>query len=167
MVTLNDRVTLNDKERYVVGVMSDTHGLLRDSVYQAFETVDLIIHAGDVGGAEVLRELKKMAPVVAVQGNMDGRWAADSLSPVEMVSVGDVMVYVLHDLMHLDLDPRAADVDVVISGHTHQPRIEKKNGVLFLNPGSVGPRRFDYPISVALLEVDGTKLSPQILTFTP
>ena len=160
-------VTLKGKDKYIVGVISDTHGLLRDGVCEVFETVDLIIHAGDVGGAEVLRELKKMAPVVAVQGNMDGRWASDSLAPVEMVSIGGVTIYVLHDLMKLDLDPWAAEVDVVISGHTHQPRIETKKGVLFLNPGSVGPRRFDYPISVARLEVEGSKLTPRILTFAP
>jgi putative phosphoesterase len=160
-------VTLNDKDKYLVGVMSDTHGLLRSSVHEAFQGVDLILHAGDLGGPDVLGDLKKIAPVVAVQGNMDGRWAADVLPSLEMVSIGGVMMLILHDLMTLDMDPRAADVGVVISGHTHQPHIETKDGVLYLNPGSVGPRRFDYPISVALLEVDGARLSPRILTVAP
>jgi len=159
-------VTIQKKNKYRVGILSDTHGLLRNSVYHAFTRVDMIIHAGDVGGKEVLRALKKIAPVVAVRGNMDGNWAADGIPPVEMVSVGETMIYVIHDLMQLDLDARSAGVSVVVSGHTHQPCIETKNGVLFLNPGSVGPRRFDYPISAALLEIDNGKLSPRILVFT-
>lgn len=160
-------ITLKEKDNYRVGVLSDTHGMLRDCVYPSFETVDLIIHAGDVGREEVLKELKKMAPVVAVRGNTDGRWAADLLPLLEMVSVGEVMMAVLHDLAQLDMDPRAAGVDVVISGHTHQPLIETRSGVLYLNPGSIGPRRFDYPVSAAILEINGAALAPRILTFTP
>lgn len=160
-------ITLKEKDNYRVGVLSDTHGMLRDCVYPSFETVDLIIHAGDVGREEVLKELKKMAPVVAVRGNTDGRWAADLLPLLEMVSVGEVMMAVLHDLVQLDMDPRAAGVDVVISGHTHQPLIETRSGVLYLNPGSIGPRRFDYPVSAAILEINGAALAPRILTFTP
>lgn len=163
----NAMITLKEKDNYRVGVLSDTHGMLRDCVYPSFETVDLIIHAGDVGREEVLKELKKMAPVVAVRGNTDGRWAADLLPLLEMVSVGEVMMAVLHDLVHLDMDPRAAGVDVVISGHTHQPLIETRSGVLYLNPGSIGPRRFDYPVSAAILEINGAALAPRILTFTP
>ncbi|WP_373500089.1 metallophosphoesterase family protein [Desulfococcus sp.] len=160
-------IALKEKDSYRVGVLSDTHGMLRDCVYPPFETVDLIIHAGDVGREEVLRELKKMAPVIAVRGNTDGRWAEDVLPLLEMVSVGGVMLAVLHDLNDLDMDPRVAGVDAVISGHTHQPLIETRNGVLYLNPGSIGPRRFDYPVSAALLEINGVTLAPRILTFTP
>jgi putative phosphoesterase len=163
----NSMITLKEKDKYRVGVLSDTHGMLRDCVYPSFKTVDLIIHAGDVGREEVLKELKKMAPVVAVRGNTDGRWAADLLPLLEMVSVGEVMMAVLHDLVQLDMDPRAAGVDVVISGHTHQPLLETRSGVLYLNPGSIGPRRFDYPVSAAILEINGAALAPRILTFTP
>lgn len=160
-------VTIQKKNKYRVGILSDTHGLLRNCIYKAFAKVDLIIHAGDVGGTAVLRELEKIAPVVAVKGNTDGNWAADAIPPFEMVSVGEITIYVLHDLMQLDLDAGSAGVDVVVSGHTHQPCIEENNGVLFLNPGSVGPRRFDYPISAALLEINDGRLSPKILTFLP
>jgi hypothetical protein len=160
-------VTLDDKETYTVGVLSDTHGLLRSSVTETFQGVDLILHAGDVGGGEVIAALERIAPVVAVQGNMDGHWASDRLPAFEMVSVGGVMMLILHDLLTLDMDPEAAGVGVVISGHTHQPRVDTKGDVLYLNPGSVGPRRFDYPISAALLEINGTRVSPRILTLSP
>ncbi len=167
MVTLpEDIVTLKDKDQYIIGVISDTHGLLREWVYRIFASVDLIIHAGDVGGREILKELKTLAPLVAVQGNMDAK-AADPLPPFDMIAVGEATVLVLHDLNDLDVDPGAAHINAVISGHTHRPRIETKNGVLFLNPGSAGPRRFDYPISVAILAVAGTTLTPEIHTFTP
>ena len=108
-----------------------------------------------------------MAPVVPVGGNTEGRWAEGLLPLFEMVSVGGVTMAVLHDLLDLDLDPRAAGVGVVISGHTHQPLIETRDDVLYLNPGSIGPRRFDYPVSAALIEIRGTTLTPEILTFTP
>ena len=156
----------SEKKKYIAGVISDTHGMLRSEIYKTFRGVDLIIHAGDVGSGEVLGELKKIAPVVAVQGNMDGRWAAD-LQPAEVAQIGDVQFYVLHDLWLLDLDPKAAGFHAVISGHTHRPNIEHKDGILYLNPGSAGPRRFDYPISVALLEIQGTRLHPQIVEFAP
>lgn len=160
-------MTLKEKDNYRVGVVSDTHGMLRDCLYPSFATVDLIIHAGDVGRQVVLQELRRMAPVVAVRGNTDGRWADGLLPLLDMVSVGGRMMAVLHDLTDLDLDPRAAGVDVVISGHTHRPLIETRDGVLYLNPGSIGPRRFDYPVSAALIEIRGATLTPQILTFTP
>lgn len=157
---------LKEKDNYRVGVLSDTHGMLRDCLYPFFSAVDLIIHAGDVGRQIVLQELQRMAPVVAVRGNTDGRWAEGLLPLFEMVSVGGVTMAVLHDLLDLDLDPRAAGVGVVISGHTHQPLIETRDDVLYLNPGSIGPRRFDYPVSAALIEIRGTTLTPEILTFT-
>ncbi len=154
------------KEKYTAGVISDTHGMLRSGIYETFKGVDLIIHAGDVGTKEVLRELEKIAPVIAVQGNTDGRWAA-YLKPTEIVQIGEVQIYVLHDLWLLELDPKTAGFHAVISGHTHQPKIESKDGVLFLNPGSAGPRRFDYPISAAMLEIQGKVLHPRIVEFAP
>ncbi|MGE0083251.1 MAG: metallophosphoesterase family protein [Desulfococcaceae bacterium] len=152
------------KEKYMVGVISDTHGLLRSEIYKTFKYVDLIIHAGDVGSKEVLKELEKIAPIVAVQGNTDGKWA-DCLHSTEVAQIGDVQCYVLHDLWLFDLDPKTAGFHAVISGHTHRPKIENKDGVLYLNPGSAGPRRFDCPISVALLEIQGTRLLPEIVEF--
>ncbi|MEZ4528729.1 MAG: metallophosphoesterase family protein [Desulfobacterales bacterium] len=154
------------KEKYLAGIISDTHGMLRSGIYEAFKEVDLIVHAGDVGSREVLKELEKIAPVTAVQGNMDGRWASN-LQPTEIVQIGEVQFYVLHDLWLLDLDPKTAGFHAVISGHTHKPKIEHKDGILYLNPGSAGPRRFDYPISAALLEIQGTRLHPRIVEFAP
>ena len=147
----------------LIGVISDTHGLLRAQVLEALSGVDLIIHAGDVGGQEVVDELKKIAPVFAVRGNMDqGKWA-QVLPKEEIVKVGDILLYVLHSIYDLDLAPEGAGFSAVIFGHSHQPYLEKQNGVLYLNPGGAGPRRFDYPTTIALLCVDGLKLKPQIL----
>jgi putative phosphoesterase len=142
-----------------VGVISDTHGLLRPEALRALEGVQLIVHAGDVGRAGILADLGRIAPVTAVRGNVDyGPWA-DALPLTEVVGVESSCLYVLHDLGELDLDPTAAGFHAVISGHSHVPLAETRSGVLFLNPGSAGPRRFKLPISLAILTVDGERLT--------
>ncbi len=147
-----------------IGVISDTHGLVRPEALRALAGSDLIVHAGDVGAPEVLAALRAVAPVVAVRGNNDrGAWAA-ALAETEVVERGGRSLYVLHDVKTLDLDPRAAGFDAVIAGHSHQPRVERRDGVLYLNPGSAGPRRFRLPVSVARLEVDARGLEAEILT---
>ena len=147
----------------VVGVISDTHGLLRPEAIMELTGSDLIIHAGDVGGPEILDRLRKIASVVAVRGNADrGLWT--KVFPIaETVRVAGMDLYVLHDVTDIDLDPRAAGFHAVISGHSHQPRIGHRNGVLFLNPGSAGPQRFALPVSVARLHIGNGKLDAQII----
>jgi putative phosphoesterase len=137
----------------IVGVISDTHGLVRPAALGALSGSDLIVHAGDVGSPEVLDQLRTVAPVIAVRGNNDrGAWA-ERLAATEVVDLDGVFLYVLHDVKELDLDPRAAGFHAVIAGHSHRPGIEERGGVLFLNPGSAGPRRFTLPITVAHLIV--------------
>lgn len=137
----------------LVGVISDTHGLLRDSAVEALRGVDRIIHAGDVDGPGILGRLEELAPVRAVRGNMDqGPWAS-GLPATEVVEVGDQALYVLHDPDHLDLDPGAAGFDAVIHGHTHRTREEWIDGVLFLNPGSAGRERQNRVATLALLRI--------------
>jgi putative phosphoesterase len=146
-----------------IGVISDTHGLLRAEAVQALAGADLIVHAGDVGAPEVLDGLRAVAPVVAVRGNNDrGAWAA-ALAETEVVERGGRSLYVLHDVKQLDLDPRAAGFDAVIAGHSHQPRIERRDGVLYLNPGSAGPRRFRLPVALAWLDLDPEGLAAEIV----
>ncbi|GBC59765.1 phosphodiesterase [Desulfonema ishimotonii] len=154
---------LNGKDKYTIGVISDTHGLLRPGAYEILKGADLIAHAGDVGGAEILRELEKIAPVVAVRGNTDGGNWAGGLPEEEVFEVGETLMYIRHDLHRMQIDPAGAKFDVVITGHTHQPAVQQKDRVLFLNPGSAGPRRFDYPVSVAILRVSGLSVSPEII----
>lgn len=138
---------------YRVGVISDTHGVLRLDVLEALQGVDIIIHAGDVGRPEVLEQLGEVASVVAVKGNVDRAEWALGLRENEVVELGDVLIYVLHDLNRLDLDPAAAGFKGIIYGHSHRPSEEWREGVLYLNPGSAGPRRFVLPVSMAILEV--------------
>jgi putative phosphoesterase len=146
-----------------IGVISDTHGLLRPEVLPALAGVDRIVHAGDVGKAEILTRLAGIAPVAAVRGNCDhGPWA-EALPETEVVESAGVSLYVLHDLEELDLDPRAAGFHGVISGHTHRPVARTRQGVLYLNPGSAGPRRFNLPVTVALLHVRDGRLEPEIV----
>jgi len=146
-----------------IGVISDTHGLLRPEALRALAGADLIVHAGDIGGPEVLEALRTLAPLVAVRGNNDrGPWAS-ALPETEVVEAGGRSLYVLHDVKELGLDPRAAGFDAVIAGHSHQPRIDRRDGVLYLNPGSAGPRRFKLPIAVARLEVDAARLDAEIV----
>lgn len=152
-----------NKGSYLAGVISDTHGLLRPEVPQVFKDVDVIIHAGDIDGPPVLDALRKMAPVIAVRGNMDyGEWS-DTLPPTEVAEIGAALIYVLHNIYALDTDPVASGFHAVISGHTHRASVSTENGVLFLNPGSAGPRRNNIPASVALLHVNGTALDARII----
>jgi uncharacterized protein len=150
----------------IVGVISDTHGLLRPEALEALRGSELIVHAGDVGDARVLDHLRAIAPTIAVRGNVDTEQWARTLPITEVVDAGGLHLYVLHDLATLDLDARAAGFAAVISGHTHRPRADVKDGVLYLNPGSAGPRRFTLPVSLAKLRVDGAHLSHEIIELT-
>ena len=146
-----------------VGVISDTHGLLRPQAVEALRGSELILHAGDVGDVDVLRQLRQIAPTLAVRGNVDTSAWANALPTTDVVEVGELQVYMLHDLSALDLDPRAAGFAAVISGHTHRPKADVRDGVLYLNPGSAGPRRFNLPLAVARLHVEGKRLSHEII----
>jgi putative phosphoesterase len=139
-----------------IGLISDTHGLLRPQALHALEGSDLIIHAGDVGNPEILDALKTIAPVYAVRGNVDTEPWALALPANEIVETLSATIYVLHDAHALDLDPAAAGFHIIVSGHSHKPTRTEHGGVLFLNPGSAGPRRFDLPVTVALLHVDSS-----------
>jgi hypothetical protein len=145
-----------------IGIISDTHGLLRPEACERLAGVDHIIHAGDIGRPEVIAGLRELAPTTAIRGNIDkGKWADDH-PHTDWLTLGGRTLYVLHNLNDLDLDPAAAGIDVVVSGHSHQPKIEAVDGVLYLNPGSAGPRRFTLPIAVATLELSGDTLRPRI-----
>ena len=143
--------------------MSDTHGLLRPDVIHALRGVDRIIHAGDLDTPEILKALEKIAPVTAVKGNMDrGGWAR-KLRKTEVLEIGSRTLYVLHEIHALDLDPGAAGFSVVVFGHSHMNALTRKNGVLYLNPGGAGYRRFNYPISIAILCVGEDRIEPRII----
>jgi hypothetical protein len=146
-----------------IGVISDTHGLVRPEAMAALRGADLVIHAGDIGKPEVLEALTALAPVVAVRGNNDtGAWAA-ALPETAVVDSGSLRLYVLHDVKTLALDPAAAGFAAVICGHSHRPRLEQRQGVLFVNPGSAGPRRFKLPVAVARLYVQGEGLTAELI----
>lgn len=147
----------------LVGVISDTHGLLRTEAVDALRGAEVILHAGDVGNPEVLEVLSGVAPVVAVRGNNDkGGWA-EVLPHREAVEIGAVSVYMLHDLKEIDINLAAAGFRVVVSGHSHKPSVGEREGVLYVNPGSAGPRRFRLPVSVALLRVMGEAVSARVI----
>jgi uncharacterized protein len=145
------------------GVISDTHGLVRPQAVEALRDSELIVHAGDVGTPEVLKQLRAIAPTIAVRGNVDRDAWAQSLPLTEMVEVGEVRIYVLHDLSDLDIDPQAAELSAVVFGHSHRPTAEVRGGVLFLNPGSAGPRRFSLPVTIAKLRVVGNSVSHELI----
>lgn len=147
----------------MIGVISDTHGLMRPEALTPLMGVERIVHAGDVGSPNVIERLATIAPVVAVRGNNDrGPWA-EQLPETLRFDVRGHAIHVLHDLARLDLSPRAAGVDVVISGHSHKPEIDRREGVLFINPGSAGPRRFRLPIAVAMLYVADDSVHAEII----
>jgi hypothetical protein len=137
----------------IIGLISDTHGLMRQEALTALQGTDLIIHAGDVGKPGIIEQLRAVAPVVAVRGNVDkGAWASQ-LPMTAVAEAGSVLIYVLHDIQQLDLDPAAAAFNIVVSGHSHKPSHTERAGVMYLNPGSAGPRRFQLPIAVARLDL--------------
>ncbi len=148
----------------IIGVISDTHGMLRTTAEKAFEGVDAIIHAGDVGSSAVLKVLKEFAPVHAVRGNMDGGNWGEALPSTDVVEIDGVLFYVLHDIALLDLDPAAAGMSAVIYGHSHKPALYHKDGVMYLNPGSAGPRRFKLPITMAEIVIDGSGKDARLQT---
>ena len=146
-----------------VGVISDTHGLVRPQAIAALQGADLILHAGDIGNSEVLEQLGAIAPVMAIRGNNDqGPWA-EAIPERQTVKIGGVSVHLLHDAKELNLVPQTAGIQIVISGHSHKPSIRELNGVLFLNPGSAGPRRFKLPITVAQLQIEDEKFLAEII----
>jgi putative phosphoesterase len=147
----------------MIGVISDTHGLLRPQAVEALRGAELIIHAGDIGSEDILDKLRDIAPVVAVRGNNDaGPWT-ESLADIEVVHVDPHRIYVLHDLNALSIDPRSGGVNIVIAGHSHKPLIEQRDDVLYVNPGSAGPRRFTLPIAVARLHLGTPPLRAEIV----
>lgn len=147
----------------VVGLIADTHGLLRPEALAALKGVNIIIHAGDVGRAEILETLKGFAPVRAVRGNVDkGAWA-EELPKDELIKVGEIGIYVYHSHEELGIDPKAAGCQIVVSGHSHKPATTEKQGVLYLNPGSAGPKRFRLPVTVMRLYIEGKNLRPQLV----
>jgi uncharacterized protein len=147
-----------------IGVISDTHGLLRPEATAALRGSHYIIHAGDIGDPQILDKLAAIAPVTAVRGNVDhGAWA-QKISATNILEIGDVSIYVLHNLQELDLKPEAAKFAAVVYGHSHVPKQELKNGVLYFNPGSAGPRRFRVPVSVGRLTIEGGLIDAKILS---
>ncbi len=146
-----------------IGILSDTHGLLRPEVLAALADSTAILHAGDVGDGPILEALAQIAPVTAIRGNIDRRGAAALLPPTEAVDLQGHLFYLVHALADLDLNPAAAQVSAVISGHSHKPSMLWKDSVLYLNPGSAGPRRFKLPISVAVVNITAEGLEPRLI----
>lgn len=147
----------------ILGVISDTHGLLRPEAAEALRGSDQILHAGDVGAPEVLAALARLAPITAVRGNVDTSSWARKLRDTEVVEAGGTLIFVLHDLGQLDLKPEAAGFRVVVHGHSHRPKMEERKGVLYFNPGSAGPRRFKLPVSVGRLRIEGGKIDGELM----
>lgn len=151
----------------IIGVISDTHGLLRPEALAALQGSDRIIHAGDIGDIEILDQLREIAPVTAVRGNVDyGEWTND-IPEAEILEIGEVSIYILHILEKLDLKPQAAAISAVIYGHSHVPKQEMKDGVLYFNPGSAGPKRFNLPITVGKLVVEDKQIHSEIVAILP
>ncbi len=147
----------------IIGVISDTHGLLRAEAVELLRGSEHIIHAGDIGSPEIVPALEKIAPVTAIRGNVDTQSWARSFPETEVVELDGLHIYILHDVNALDLNPKAAGFAAVISGHSHQPKQEMKDGVLYFNPGSAGPRRFKLPITVGRLAIAGGNLNGEVL----
>jgi len=150
-----------------IGLISDTHGLLRPEALAWLQGSDFIVHAGDIGSQDILDQLAQIAPVTAVRGNNDRDGWAMQVPETDFLQVGELFLYALHDLALLDIDPAAAGVRVVVAGHSHKPLVEEREGVLYVNPGSAGPRRFTLPICAGELVVDGAQVQARIEQLVP
>lgn len=148
-----------------IGIISDTHNLLRPAAKEFLRGCDHIVHGGDITESGILEELATLAPVTAVRGNNDWHPWAENLRETELIKFDEICVYVIHDLADLHIEPNTAGVHVVVSGHSHKPLIAEREGILFVNPGSAGPRRFKLPISVAELIINGQSVSARIIEF--
>jgi len=149
-----------------IGIISDTHGNLRPDAFEALKQADHILHAGDVGDPEVLEALERLAPLSCVRGNMDGGAWSKSLPPSEMVELGGKVIYLVHDLYTMDIDPLTAGVEVIVSGHTHQSEIRNDQGILYLNPGSASYGRYGSPPSLGWIEISNGHIRPRIVTLS-
>ncbi|MBI4847916.1 MAG: metallophosphoesterase family protein [Nitrospirae bacterium] len=154
---------IQSKDDLRIGIISDTHGLLRPAAVDALQGSGLIIHAGDIGKEGIIDELSAIAPVIAVRGNMDSEIWAYKFQRTEVIELNNTLLYVIHNISALDLDPAASHIKAVISGHTHRPSISSRKGVLYINPGSAGPKRFTLPVSVALLSLKADALDARIV----
>jgi uncharacterized protein len=157
---------VNSRSSMLIGVISDTHGLLRPESVTALKGVNHILHAGDVGDPAILDSLRAVAPLTAIRGNIDCIGPCANLPAIEFIELGGKNIYMLHDLSALDLDPRGAGVSVIISGHSHRPKIERREGIWYFNPGSAGPRRFSSPVSLGLLEITHGEITPRLVDLT-
>jgi putative phosphoesterase len=155
--------TEKNDDRHIIGLISDTHGLIRPQAIEALQGVELIIHAGDIGKPEVLSALKNVAPVAAIKGNIDsGDWAK-LLPYTRLVKAGGMRLFIIHNVRELDCDPVARGFQIVVSGHSHKPAVSTRDGVLFVNPGSAGPRRFKLPIAVGRLFIEDNRATAEII----
>jgi uncharacterized protein len=152
--------------RTIIGIISDTHGLLRPEAVEALRGSQAIIHAGDVGREDILHDLQQIAPVTVVRGNIETSTWGRKLPATNILEIDGTSIYVVHNIDELDLDPTAAGFSAVIFGHSHRPLIETRKGVLFFNPGSAGPRRFSLPISIGRLIIENGNLSPELITLS-
>jgi len=150
----------------LIGVISDTHGILRPQALQALSGVEHILHAGDVGNADILDQLRQIAPVTAIRGNIDIHGPCADLPATEALELGGCFLYMIHAIDDLDLNPTAAKIDVVIYGHSHKPSATRRDNVLYLNPGSAGPRRFSLPVTLALLRLDSGAATTEFIELT-
>ena len=147
----------------IIGVISDTHGLLRPEAVERLRGSDYIIHAGDIGSPEIIPKLREIAPVTAIRGNIDTQGWARMFAETEALKLAGKLIYIIHDVNALDLNPQAAGFAAVVSGHSHQPKLETKNGVLYFNPGSAGPRRFKLPVTLGRLIIESSRVKAEIL----
>ncbi len=151
----------------LIAAISDTHSLLRPEALAAIQGVDHILHAGDVGDPVILTTLRAIAPVTAIRGNIDTHGPCAALPATEAVELAGHLIYLVHSIQWLDIDPRAAGIAMVLSGHSHKPSIETRDGILYLNPGSAGPRRFSLPVTLALIEATVASLTPRLVPLLP